>query len=85
MYGSYWKLNVVTKPLQYPIPLCDDSVTVLNGGAHHIWIVTLDARQGYHQVSVQPIDQEKLKFFAPDNHKYCFIIMHCGTINTPTF
>ena len=84
MCGSYRKLNGVTKPFQYPIPRCDDTVTVLNVGSHHIWIITLDACQGYHQVAVRPADQEKIVFFAPDNHKYCFSVMPCVPTHAPT-
>jgi len=49
-------LNSVTKPSQYyPIPHCDNSV---------IFFISLNALQGYHQVSVQTIDREKLAFFS---------------------
>ena len=47
---SYRKLNGVTKPFQYPIPRCNDAVTLINVGEHHIWIITLDAHQEYPQV-----------------------------------
>ena len=53
---SYRKLNGVTKPFQWPIPKCDNSVTVLNVWANCIWIITLDAHQGYHQLAVRPAD-----------------------------
>ena len=69
MCVSYQKLNGVTKSFQYPIPRCKDSVIILNAGAHRIWIITLDACQGYHQVAVQPTYQEKFAFFAPENNK----------------
>ena len=82
---SYRKLNVVTKPFQYPIPQCDESVTILNFGAHRIWIITLDARHGYHQVAVRTVDQEKLALFAPDNHKYCFSVIPFGPTYAHTF
>ena len=32
-----------------------------------IWIIIVDARQGYHQVKVRRFDIEKLAFFAPDD------------------
>ena len=86
MCVSYRALNAVTKPFQYPIPRCDDSVTFIAVGANgEMYFISLDARQGYHQVSVRQIDREKLAFFAPDDHKYCFNVMPFGPTNAPAF
>ena len=86
MCVSYRALNAVTKPFQYPIPRCDDSVTFIANGANgEMYFISLDARQGYHQVSVRSIDREKLAFFAPDDHKYCFNVMPFGPTNAPAF
>ena len=52
MCVSYRKLNSVTKPFEYPIPRCDDAVTIVMVGSTVMWIITVDARQGYHQVAV---------------------------------
>ena len=60
MCASYRWLNTVTKPFQFPIPRCDDVITILGCGAVLIWIISLDARQGYHQVAMRFADQEKL-------------------------
>ena len=60
---SYQKFNGFTKLFQYPIPRCAEAITVLNVGAHRILIITLDARQGYHKVSVRPTDKEKMDFW----------------------
>ena len=49
-----------------------------------IYIISLDARQGYHQVVVRVSDQEKLAFF-PDDLKYCFTVMPFGPTNNPGF
>ena len=57
MCVSYRKLNSVTKPSEYPIPRCDDAVTIFMVGSTVMWIITVDARQGYHQVSVSSIDR----------------------------
>ena len=62
MYVSYRRLNAVTKPFQFPIPRYDDAITISECGAVLIWIISLDARQGYHQVEVRFADQEKLAF-----------------------
>jgi len=85
MCASYRKLNSVTKPFQYPIPQCDDAISIMVVGANCIWIITVDARQGYHQVSVRKIDREKLAFFAPDYKKYTFKVMPFGPTNAPPF
>jgi len=79
MCVSYRKLNSVTKPFQYPIPQCDDAITIMIVGTNFVWIITVDVRQGYHQVSVHRADREKLAFFAPDHKKYCFKVMPFGS------
>ena len=45
---SYWKLNAVTIPFQFYIPRCDTAIVILGCGVDEIWIISLDARQGYH-------------------------------------
>ena len=85
MCVSYRALNRITKPFQFPIPRCDDSVYMLGNGSVKIFIITLDARQGYHQIVVRYCDQEKLAFFGPDDFKYCFTVMPFGPTNAPTF
>ena len=85
MCVSYRKLNSVTKPFQYPIPRCDDAITMMVVGDTVIWIITVDARQGYHQVSVRQVDREKLAFFAPNYKKYAFKVMPFGPTNAPPF
>jgi len=85
MCVSYRKLNSVTKPFQYPIPRCDDTITIMIVGTNFVWIITVDVRQGYHQVSVRRADREKLAFFAPDHKKYCFKVMPFGPTNEPPF
>ena len=85
MCVSYRKLNAVTKPFQFPIPRCDAAIVILGCGADEIWIISLDARQGYHQVAVRKEDREKLAFFSPDDLKYCFNVMPFGPTNAPAF
>lgn len=51
MRVSYRRLNAVTKPFQFPILRCDDAITILGDGAGRFWIISMDARQGYHQIS----------------------------------
>ena len=86
MCVSYRKLNSITEPFQYPIPRCDDSVTIVGiqvGGK--MFFISLDAKQGYHQIRVKEIDQPKLAFFAPNGKKYTFTVMPFGPTNAPSF
>ena len=82
---SYRALNHITKPFQFPIPRCDDSIYLLGNDSGRIFIITLDARQGYHQIPVRFCDQEKLAFFGPDDFKYCFTVIPFEPTNAPTF
>ena len=85
MCVSYRSLNAVTKPFTYPMARCDDAVNFIHSGGRFLYFITVDARQGYHQISVRRIDREKLGFFAPNNKKYCFNVMPFGPMNAPPF
>ena len=76
---------MITKPFQYTFQRCDYAITFVAVGSSEMWIQNLDACQGYHQISVQPFHQEKLAFFASENHKYCWEVMPFGSINEPLF
>ena len=60
MCVSYRRLNAITKPFQFPIPRCDNAIIILGDGVGSIWIISLDTRQGYHQITVRQSDREKL-------------------------
>ena len=79
------KLNAITKPFEILIPWCDDAITIIDTGSQYIWIISLDTRQGYHQVTVRKIDREKLAFFFPDGWKYMFKVIPFGPTNAPAF
>ena len=85
MCVSYRGLNAVTKPFTYPIPRCDDAIHVLNIGGVQVFLITVDAKQGYHQIAVKKSDQEKLAFFAPNHKKYTYRVMPFGPTNAPAF
>ena len=85
MCVSYRRLNTITKIFQFPIPRCDDAIIILDDGARSIWIISLGARQGYHQIAVRQSGHEKLAFFAPDDRKYTFNMMLFGSTNAPLF
>ena len=81
MCVSYRGLNIVTKLFEYPIPRYGNAIIIFQVGSCLIWIITIDAHQGYHQVLVRQVDREKLAFFSPDDQKYCFKVMPFGPVN----
>ena len=85
MCVSYRGFNKFTKPFGYPIPRCDDSISNIAVGASAIYIITADAKQGYHQVIVYKLHRDKLAFFAPNYKKYTFKVIPFGPINAPSF
>ena len=85
MCVSYRGLNKVTKVYEFPIPRCDMAVTIFHTGANKMYIITVDAKQGYHQVKVRSCDVEKLAFFAPDHKKYAFTVIPFWQVNAPAF
>ncbi|MGH7974284.1 MAG: reverse transcriptase family protein, partial [bacterium] len=81
MCVSYRKLNSVTKPFEFPIPRCAEAVEDLGDASGRIYFISVDARQGFHQIRVRECDQEKLAFFGPDGKKYTFVVMPFGPMN----
>lgn len=82
---SYRALIRTTNPFEYPIGRCNSAIEDVGDGSGFIWFISLDAAQGYNQISVRKCDQQKLAFFAPDNKKYTFSVMPFGPTNTPNF
>ena len=85
MCVSYPGLNKVTKHFEYPTPRCDDAITLILLGSNTIYIITVDSKQGCHQIDVYVLHQDKLASFAPNNRKYVFKIMPFGPINALEF
>ena len=85
MCVSFRGLNKVTKSFEYPILRCDEAISVFQVGSCLILIITVEARQGYHQVIVWVNDKEKLAFFSPDDKKYYFKVMPFGPVNARPF
>ena len=85
MCDSYRKVNGITEPFNLTIPRCDDAITTVGSVSNKMYITSLDARQGYHQISVRHVDREKLAFFRPDKQKNMFCVMPFCPTNTPCF
>lgn len=81
----YRGLNKVTKPFEYPIPQCDNTISVFQGGSYLNWIIAVEARQGYHQVMVRVIDREKLAVSTQVIKKYCFKVMPFEPMDAQSF
>jgi hypothetical protein len=72
---NYRLLNAVTKPYDYPIPRCDDALEDFGDSKGRLYFISVDAKSGHHQISVNEFSQEKLAFIGPDNVKYCYTVM----------
>ncbi|GBM39833.1 hypothetical protein AVEN_45791-1 [Araneus ventricosus] len=53
------KLNEITRKDSYPLPRIGDTLDALNGSQ---WFTTLNLKNGYCQVEIQPEDREKTAF-----------------------
>ena len=82
---SYRALNAVTKSFTFPIPRCAESIEDFGDSNGPIFFITLDARQGYHQIAVRLRDQEILAFFTPDGSNKTFVVIPFGPKNEPSF
>ena len=80
---SYQKLNQVTRPFTFPIPLCDDSVQDIDTEEKYFISVYMDS--GYWQVVAEEEARERLKLFTPDGKRRWKVIT-IGELNAaPTF
>ncbi|GFY35259.1 retrovirus-related Pol polyprotein from transposon 297 [Trichonephila clavipes] len=59
---DYRKLNAITIPDKYPLPLMD---VLLHDAKSTAFMSTLDLKYGYHQVEVNSADQDKTAFVCP--------------------
>ena len=80
---SYGGWNKVTKINEHSISRYDMAITIIELGSAGIYFITVDAKQGYHQISVRDCNIEKLAFFGPDIQQYSFTVMPFGPINVP--
>ncbi|MGH7954887.1 MAG: reverse transcriptase family protein, partial [Gloeomargaritales cyanobacterium] len=83
MCVSYRGLNSVTCPFEYPITRCAHAIEDFGDAVGPLFFISLDARQGFHQIRVRFCDQEKLAFFAPDGKKYTYKVVPFGPRNAP--
>ena len=55
MFVLYGGLNKKNRPFEYPISQCDDYISMIEVGAYVIYLITVDTKQGYHQVTVNKL------------------------------
>ena len=77
---DYRRLNAITVKDPFPLPRIDDTLDALGGAAY---FSTLDLCSGYHQLPMDPKDQEKTAFSTPDGH-YEFNVLPFGVCNGPS-
>ena len=77
---DYRKLNAVTKPDRFPLPIIEDLLDYLQGCPI---LSIFDLKSGFFQIGMNPEDKEKTAFMA-DNSVYQFEVMPFGLINAPS-
>ena len=80
---NYRGLNSVTLPHSFPIPRCDQAVDNFAPGAGRLFWISVDAKSGFHQISVRHSDREKLCFAGPNGLLVTFNVMPFGPLNGP--
>ena len=83
MFVSYRNINSITRHFKYKIPCYDAAIEILGLGSLLIFIIALDAHEGYRQIGVRSQDQDKVAFFASDDENYFFAGMAFGRTNAP--
>ena len=76
---DFRKLNQITKPNSYPLPLIDDILALL-GKAN--FFTSLDLKSGYWQVLMDETDKEKTAF-ACHRGLFAFNVMPFGLMSAP--
>jgi hypothetical protein len=80
-YVDYRKLNAVTIPDCYPLPLIVDALDSLGGAK---FFSTLDCQSEYWQIEVDPQDRVKTTFSSHYGN-YHFTLLPFGVTNAPAF
>ena len=76
---DYRKLNKITKPNSYPLPVIDDILALLGNAKY---FSSLDLKSGYWQVLMDDDDKEKTAF-ACHRGLYQFNVLPFGLCNAP--
>ena len=85
LYVSYRPLNSITYGFGFFIPRCDDNIKDIGYSCGNLFIISFDARSGYHHIRGRQYDQENLTFFTPSGGNITYKVMSIGPNNTPAF
>ena len=77
---DYRKLNAVTVPDPYCMPLIED---IINRVGAAVFLTQMDLSKGFYQVRIHPADQPKTAIVTPIG-KFQFVKMPFGLRNAPT-
>ena len=80
----YRKLNSITNTFEFPILPCDGDISTVGAGSNKIWIISLDARQLYYQISVCHVDRENYLSSYHINKNIRSLLFHSVPL-TPLF
>ena len=70
-------------PYSFPIPQCDQAIDNFAPGAGRLFWISVNAKSGFHQISVCHSDREKLCFAGPGSALFSFNVMPFGPLNGP--
>jgi hypothetical protein len=77
---DFRKVNAVTKKDSYRLPYIEDILRKLRSAK---FISTIDLKNGYWQVPLEPSSREKTAFTVPGRGLFQFVVMPFGLCNAP--
>ena len=78
---DYRKLNSVTKPISFPLPILTDMLETI-GDAKPAWFSLLDLRSGFHQIPIHPNSRHKTSFITHEG-QWQYRFLSFGLSNSP--